>query len=206
MLSLVLTSTLLVLTVVPAQGLPRIFISGDRCGLSCYATADDNDIITVYVLAQQAASGEREVMGAEYRLSGLPSDWIGTVESAADGVQFVGDPFGDGAIITFDRCRSVDNYNVVLLQTLRVLALTQRMDQVLRVEAARPPINLLHTTSMLYLCTGSEVVMTESESVEVQLNPVSYICHVDEPYPGPICASVAVERFTWSAVRRLYEK
>jgi hypothetical protein len=133
-LVVLLLSTLLASgAVVPAAAV-RLGVFADPQATSCSATIPTGPF-TLYVLAVLDGPPDDGLVGAEFRIVGIPSGWFASFEHHVDATIRLGDARGDGCALAFTTCHRGSN-RIVQIGTLSGYA-TTNAPGVLRIEPAR---------------------------------------------------------------------
>jgi len=147
---------------------------------------------------------ERTVTAAEYRITGLPPEWVISVENTPAVATSVGNVFAEGTRLELDGCQSSSEYAVIHLQTLHVFA-TSVANHSIFVERALPPLNLLHDAPILESCTEQGSENLECYVSAFDLNGIDPYCGIDcWPAPCPGCDLVAVQQASWETLKQMY--
>jgi hypothetical protein len=202
-------AALLLLVVFPvstAYGQPRLTISGDPCGYSCFGMMSPGVSSDLFVLVIITGSGDQTVDGAEYRVEGIPSEWAVLVNNGPAVSLALGNPVLGGARVTFDSCVPGSVYGTVVAQHLQVIPTSVVPEFQVAVQPAQPPLNLQYNSAVVFSCgSGGSVVN------EVQGTPTYYVnplvppaeCLIDTP--PDTCALVGVEETSWGRIKSLFQ-
>jgi hypothetical protein len=135
---------------------------------------------TLYIVARLDGDSAIGLLGAEFRITGMPDSWVvGSVPNPLAAVS-LGDPFsvtGGGnwrANIAFSTCMGTEDGTVVLY-TVTVLPTTQVSDQVLSVEAGAPPSNPNYDTPLVNICDPPLYTVVPVDGRTAVINPVALL-------------------------------
>ena len=130
------------------------------------------------------------VRGAQFRIAGLPQDWIVAVTPNPQANLVLGDPFQGGVDIAFPSCAMGAN-NEVLLYTVTVLPTTGDV-ATLEVEEHTFPLSPNFPCPLFFWCIDLFGGRCVQEGVRAVING------------GVAPCVVAVEQASWAEVKALY--
>jgi hypothetical protein len=145
---------------------------------------------TLYICTAGASSapGSYGLVGAEFRVDGLPPGWLAESVRAPGANISIGNPFGNGANIAFP---SVQTGECILLYTVTVFPGQPGATATLRVKAHSTPSHPKYNCPML--------VYADFEYIRVCVPGGALLINSD------VTCAVGVSNETWSRMKRLYE-
>lgn len=159
---------------------------------------------TVYIVATlgpQACSG---ILGAEFRVEGVPLDWYATPMSDPPVPSImVGDPFREGTQIRYPACLTSES-GVVLLLTMWVFPTSFVIDRQLSVVAHSTPSMPEFQCPYVVFCDAPNYTPLCVQGWTSMVNSQYYPwCCQDACWWQP-CPPIAVAPRTWAQVKSLY--
>lgn len=164
---------------------------GADCDSTC-GTVPANGFGTLYInviLAGPAAGG---ISGAEFRVVGFPPGWFAICTPNPAIGNILGWPLDEAGGIAFSAPCSGAASSCLNLFTCRVFAVSEVHDRVLSVERRLPGCCPGSPCPLVWLCDAPAFTRLCVTGGQAILNPSSG-------------CEVAVERRTWSTVKRLYD-
>lgn len=166
-----------------------IFFSQD--GTVCDRTLEAGSQLNIYVIANLGGdAASAGITGAEFRLTGIPTDWFINVQANPAANVNLGS-ITTGCNIAFPSCQTGIS---VLLYTINAFAVTAGNEIVLRIERHAIPSNPSWPCPLVVLC--DQPVFTKL--------CVSGACALINPIIPRTCCILGVEAQTWSNVKALY--
>jgi hypothetical protein len=171
---------------VAAQGVAIGLFADPDCS-TCNLSIPQGETGTVYVAVR---SGTILWGGAEFRVSGLPDNWIAVSTAVPEANVVLGTPFGSRANIGFPVEQSGD---CSVLYTVEISATSAESELILRVVAGDPPSNPIFDYPFLLPGSASpcDFCVYRADGGELLVNSSNY-------------CTVAVDSETWSAIKKLY--
>jgi hypothetical protein len=167
-----------------AQNPYKLGLFADTTCSSCSVTIPVGESRDIYV----ASDAPEPILGAEFRILGLPTTWQYVVVPAPGATLVLGDPFVAGANIAFSVGFPT---GCAVLYRITVFAATSAENVVLQVVQRNPPSNPQFQCPRLYPDCGPCFVVLCAVGGQMQIN-------------GGEACTVGVSRQTWSAAKRLY--
>ena len=171
------------LTVLPLATLPMVAMAQDgSIGIYADSSATQNHAdftlsvpTTLFIIATLDGQTAAGMVGAEFRVVGLPAAWFYTLTPNPDVGITLGDPFRMSAgawraNLAFATCQTGTNSRV-LLYTVTVVPTTEVTDQVLAVEAGLPPSNPNFDVPLLNICDEPEFTKIPVQGRQFLINP-----------------------------------
>lgn len=164
----------------------------DLEGQTCSGTIVPFVVSSAYVLCKLSGITSCGITGAEFRVDGMPSEWI--VQTVAIGPNIVvGNPLGLGVNAAFGVCTGAATGIAPILR-FDMFTLTPAADVVLSVQPHQNPPNPLWPFVLVTLCdNGYSKVRVDGGAGYI--NPTG---------PVPCDAPIAVHRTQWGALKGLY--
>jgi hypothetical protein len=132
------------------------------------------------------------ITGAEFRVSGMPPEWLTTtVPNSASNI-VLGDPFnGVGVNQAFPTCQTAP---IIILFTVNVMPTSSVSDLYLRVEPRNPPLNPNFACPLVTNCEFPGFAIVCTTGGQGIVNPTGALC------------TVTTTPASWSSVKALYDE
>ena len=160
----------------------------DAEGTVCTGTILPGTPTEIYIIGKVSAA--EGMTGASFRFIGAPQSWD-LYPVANPLILAIGDPFANGAVLSFPSCQSTAN---VLLYTVLVMADEVIPDLYFLLGTRVPLINPNFICPTVVHCDAPVYTQTCAESAMCIVNPTR----------TPRCALVAVDEQSWSAVKSIF--
>ena len=160
----------------------------------------------LYVVAESRQTACGGIAGAEFRLSGYPTEAEGWFTNLVwpPGFQHTGDVFNEGVLLEFP-CVASESGAIVLL-TMDVLATQPNQDRVVvPVLAHQNPSDPQFACPVLTLCDAGFTKIC-AQGAQSRINTSSSgTCYCNDGCIIPGCPPLAVEHGTWTHVKGLFQ-
>jgi hypothetical protein len=193
-------STLVAVGFVPTLSAQTIGVYRDQYAVDCPVIPPFGPL-TVYVVATLGPAACGGITGAEFRLEGWPTSWFYS-PMQGPGIPIDGNPFQEGARVAFG-CQTSEPGAVVVLPIM-VFATTQVSDLPVTVVAHASPADPQFACPVLKLCDAPVFTSVCATGIQTRINPLIGFCLCQELCYGS-CPPIAVERNSWSGIKRLYD-
>jgi hypothetical protein len=177
-----LVAALLVATTCPAQTIGIYF---DPNASTTVADVPQNTMGRFYILALLGGGVADGMSGAEFRVTGMPSEWTAFLTpNPHPGFLQIGHPLGSvGVNCAFPTCQTAP---IITLYTVDFIASTAVSNLELRVRARNPPANPNFPCPLMTQCPFPHAIVCATGGI-AYINPV-----------------VAVTPSSWSQVKAMY--
>jgi hypothetical protein len=165
----------------------RDIVVRDADGHRCVDIAIGGSGEELYVMGSY--EGLSGLPGAEFRIDGLPPEWIVSVDVGPEVTFTLGDPFLGGTNVALANCYPGSNNEVLLFSVL--VNPTTVESAVLELAAHTTPSSPLFSCPLLYLCPPADGAYCLPAGPRAVING------------GETCP-VSVEQATWAGVKELY--
>jgi len=191
---LIATSAVALMLSVSSASAQNIRVYFDLAFTDCDATVLQNTPVTFYIVAELGGPASGGIIGAEFRLDGVPASWLvnATPNPAANLV--LGSPLTGGCNMAFPSCQTGSG-GKVLLYTISGFATSLESNLVLTVNRHTTPSDPTFACPVLVLCDPplySKVCACGGEAV---INGAPSSCG---------CGAVPANEATWGSVKALY--
>jgi len=146
---------------------------------------------TAYIYCRVGGSAAAGGMiGAEFRITGLPAEMMATASSNPASNLVLGDPFGDGCNLAFPNCET-GGFGIVLLYTVNLVAPSAGVPPyILTVERHGVPSNPTFPCPLVVLCDPP--VFTKVCVSGGQSSPGGLLRLPSNPTPADVASNVAI--------------
>ena len=188
-----------------------IFPSAALNYYDCQVSIPAGTLVHFYVLAlgypsqQDPPITRLGIAGAEFRIDGLPAEFLVVGVQPIAGGTIEGDLLGAGGRISFPECRLWDPEScLIALLDVTVLTFVPVNDRTIvirpRAESCNPPFEY---TALLRLCDAPTATQLCASTAGMCINVVSYCPYCPLSRPAGPC-TLPVAETTWTGMKALY--